>query len=75
MKKITSNNITHQACQNGNRIFCEILLNRDADVNTRDNEVSKTPLHHRAEGGFREICKLLVIRGASVNACDDSIST
>ncbi|QOJ78899.1 ankyrin repeat domain-containing protein [Infirmifilum lucidum] len=46
------------------------LLDRGADVNTRD-KYGWTPLHYAADGGHLEVARLLLDRGADVNTRDN----
>jgi len=52
-------------------VFCRLLLDRGAQVDTRDSS-GRTPLSHCAELTNLSVCKLLVDRGAAVDSTDSN---
>ena len=49
------------------RDLAELLINRGANVSTRDNEL-KTPLHYASMYGHTAVAQLLIEKGADVLA-------
>jgi ankyrin repeat protein len=61
----------HQFARNGNVETARLFLDRGADINARDEDLSSTPLAWAAKFGKLEIVKLLLERGAPTNLPDD----
>lgn len=59
----------HVAAKEGYKDLVVILLNKEADVMSRDVTES-TPLHEAAKGGHKNVADLLLDNGAEVNAKD-----
>jgi ankyrin repeat protein len=57
----------HAAASSGNKAVTELLLAKNADVNSRDND-RITPLHRAALHGNKDVAKVLLINKAEVNA-------
>ncbi|CAL9238018.1 unnamed protein product [Arabidopsis halleri] len=55
--------LLHVACQNGDPILLELLLQFGADINMRDYH-GRTPLHHCIASGNNTFAKVLLRRGA-----------
>lgn len=55
--------ILHLACQGGNTVMVELLLQFGADINMRDYH-GRTPLHHCISKGNNQLAKFLLRRGA-----------
>ena len=64
----------HLACQNGHASVAELLLNRDADVNSK-NKYVMTPLHLACQYGHVRVAELLLNRNAVVNSIDKAQRT
>jgi len=60
----------HKAARRGDLQRVKSLVEKGADVNTRDND-GETPLHEAASEGYLEVARFLVERGADVNAKDN----
>ena len=58
----------------GDKDLCELLIDRGADVNDK-NEYGDTPLHEASYWGYKDVCALLIERGADVNAKNNSGET
>ena len=61
----------HWAAFNGLPAVVSLLLERDADVNARDNITGATPLHDAAGAGPLEVVALLLSASPSLNARDN----
>ena len=61
----------HKAAAGGHLAIVELLLNRGADPDIRDEGDNATALHFAAELGSLPIVKLLIERGADVNGFGD----
>ena len=59
----------HLAATMAHEDMVSLLIERGADVNSRDHAGS-TPLHHAASGGNKAVVELLIAKGADVNAKD-----
>ena len=64
----------HDAARDGDLAGVQAELDKDVDVDTKDDNGS-TPLHKAALGGHKEIVELLITNGADVNAKGDAEST
>lgn len=51
----------------------KLLLDRGADINTKDKEAGSTPLHGASSLGYVDVIKLLLEKGADINAKDTRI--
>ena len=60
----------HTAAYHGHLAICRLLLDKGAQLETKDRNDS-TPLHYASYNGQVEIVRLLCDRGADVEACDD----
>jgi len=58
------------AARFGHERVVKILIDRDADISTRDYASSWTPLHWAARNGHYQIASFLISQGANVNAED-----
>ena len=54
----------------GHTEIAELLIDKGADANAKDEKFGLTPLHNAAESGRKEIAELLISKGADVNAKD-----
>jgi len=48
----------------------ELLLDKGANIDIKDNEYSFTPLHYAARFGREDVADVLIARGANINAKD-----
>ena len=64
----------HRAAYYGLKEIVELLLDKGADVNAKE-EVGWTPLHYAAAMSHKAIAELLLDKGADVNAKDDGGDT
>ncbi|XAR53204.1 hypothetical protein NMG60_11021657 [Bertholletia excelsa] len=55
--------LLHLACQGGNSVMVELLLQFGADINKCDYH-GRTPLHHCIAKGYNQLAKSLLKRGA-----------
>jgi ankyrin repeat protein len=60
----------HQAAVTGQAAMCELLIERGADIDSRDRE-ENTPLHYASTVGHVRAVRTLVDEGADVNAQQD----
>jgi ankyrin repeat protein len=58
----------HDAALGGQREIIEMLLDRGAELDARDEESGATPLYNAASWGKLEVVRLLIEKGADVNA-------
>ena len=56
------------ATENGREAMVELLLERGADLESKDAEYGQTPLSWAAENGHEAVVKLLLERGADVDS-------
>lgn len=61
--------LLHLACDSGNPLMVELLLQFGADINMRDFH-GRTPLHHCISRGNNPLAKLLLRRGARTSIKD-----
>jgi ankyrin repeat protein len=59
----------HWATGGDHKKMVELLIDKGADVNARD-ESGWTPLHYAAFNGHKDVAELLIAKGADVNAKD-----
>ncbi|MBF0199261.1 MAG: ankyrin repeat domain-containing protein [Planctomycetes bacterium] len=57
----------HLAAAGGHKEICELLLENNADINSRDT-IGNTPLHKAIEANSLDSVKLLVEKGADLEA-------
>jgi len=62
----------HIAAKLGNDKVAGALLERGADLNTKDSHFGQTPLHSAIASGMDKIVRTLLNHGADVNAKNDS---
>ncbi|PPR91979.1 hypothetical protein GOBAR_AA28706 [Gossypium barbadense] len=62
--------LLHLACQGGNCVMLELLLQFGADINMRDFH-GRTPLHHCVALGNNSLAKHLLRRGAKSSITDE----
>jgi cytohesin len=60
----------HFAAMLDYRDILELLLDKGADVNAKDEEHGYTALHHAARLGKRNAAEMLIAKGANINAKD-----
>ncbi len=65
--------MTHKlilAVENGHFQQVKELIEQGCDINIKDNELQRTPLHYAVDRGYTQIVSLLINNGADVN-CED----
>lgn len=60
----------HRAAIQGCEELLRMLLDRNAELDARSDDLSRTALHWASSHGRPEAVRLLLMRGAQVNACD-----
>jgi ankyrin repeat protein len=60
----------HFAAESADVNIIELLLDKGAEVNAKDDEAGFTALHHAVRLGKRNVAELLITRGADVNVKD-----
>ncbi|KAH8884938.1 hypothetical protein GQ53DRAFT_616473, partial [Thozetella sp. PMI_491] len=65
-------NPLHQAARNSHEILVELLLDRGADIEARDNSLGYTPLRMAVLKGSESVVRLLLDRGADIEAKDSN---
>ncbi len=63
--------LLHQAAYHGRETMVAMLLDKGADVRSRDKGDFATPLHWAAGAGHLHVVTQLVVAGSDVNAIDD----
>ena len=58
----------HDAALSGHSEIVQLLLDKGAGIEAKDDESSSTALYHAASWGRREVAALLIEKGANVNA-------
>ncbi|MFC1793921.1 ankyrin repeat domain-containing protein [Planctomycetota bacterium] len=61
----------HLAAESSNVEIIELLLDKGAEVNEKDDEAGFTALHHAVRIGKKDIAEFLIARGANINAKDN----
>jgi ankyrin repeat protein len=56
----------------GHEKIAQLLLDRGADIETRDSEYGQTPLSRAAERGYVDVVRLLLDRGADIKTQDNA---
>lgn len=58
---------------NGYRDIVELLINRGANINSKDGcyDGNDMPIHYAARNGYKDIVELLLVKGARINEKDD----
>ena len=59
------------AAENGHEMVVKLLVEKGADVNSKDDRDGWTPLWRAAENGHEAVVELLVEKGADVNSKED----
>jgi len=60
----------HLAVESANRDIIQLLLDKGADINAKDEKSGSTALHYAVRFSKRETAELLIARGADINARD-----
>jgi len=66
-----NNTPLHMACKNGHVETVKVLLEHEADFNSRNDIMSNTPLHVAIQAGQDDIVKVLIDTGADVTAVNE----
>ena len=64
----------HNAACKGHYNICELLLEKGANIETKDH-YKRTPLHLASEAGQEEMVKVLIAKNANINALDEDKRT
>jgi len=64
----------YRAVEIGHTQIVGFLIDKGADVNTKDNE-GQTPLHGACKLGYKQMVELLIAKGADINAKDNKGQT
>ncbi|MFC1763445.1 ankyrin repeat domain-containing protein [Planctomycetota bacterium] len=60
----------HLASESADEDVVELLLDKGAKINEKENESGLTALHHAARIGKRNVAELLIAKGADINVKD-----
>jgi len=60
----------HLAVESADGDIVELLLDKGANIDAKDDESGFTALHHAARFGNKNVAELLIARGADINAKD-----
>ena len=52
------------AAENGHEVVVKLLLEKGAELETKDKKYGRTPLSRAAENGYEAVVKLLLEKGA-----------